>query len=174
MTDHFAQRFFLFHMICNVSRKYHVKPPSTPPHPTSYNWVKAQRKLALTRAYMLLKREDGTVGRDDWVRLMACLRPDCDAAHVSGWMDGWMNAICSSRRYSAAVKRRLKHVAIASVERDDVFLMVSSWARPATGSTRDKKPEVTLVWWTTLAVNQVEFDLGEALETSSSRRVSFQ
>eukprot|EP00752_Nemacystus_decipiens_P009899 g8831.t1 len=53
----------------------------------SYSWVKEQRKLALTRAYMLLKREDGTVGRDDWVRLMACLRPDCDAAHTSALFD---------------------------------------------------------------------------------------
>eukprot|EP00903_Cladosiphon_okamuranus_P013924 g12951.t1 len=53
----------------------------------SYNWVKEQRKLALTRAYMLLKRGNGTVGRDDWVRLMACLRPDCDAAHTSALFD---------------------------------------------------------------------------------------
>ena len=50
----------------------------------SYNWVKEQRKLALTRAFMLLRREgDKTVGREDWVRLMACLRPDCNAGHVS-------------------------------------------------------------------------------------------
>ncbi|CAN0096267.1 unnamed protein product [Pylaiella littoralis] len=53
----------------------------------SYTWVKEQRKLSLTRAYMLLKRGDGTVGRDDWVKLMACLRPDCDAMHTSALFD---------------------------------------------------------------------------------------
>ena len=68
--------------------------PSHPTPHTSYNWVKEQRKLALTRAYVLLKREDGTVGREDWVRLMACLRPDCDAAHVGAgwrWVNDWVH-----------------------------------------------------------------------------------
>lgn len=49
----------------------------------SYNWVNEQRKLALTRAYLLLRRPDGTVGRDDWLRLMSFLRPDCNCEHVS-------------------------------------------------------------------------------------------
>lgn len=48
----------------------------------SYDWVVEQRKLALTRAYMLLKGPDGTVGRDDWVSLMGFLRPECDSEHV--------------------------------------------------------------------------------------------
>ena len=66
---------------------------STPPFPStslrtatqrnSYYWVKEQRTLALTRAYMLLKMPDGSVAREDWVRLMECLRPDCNADHVS-------------------------------------------------------------------------------------------
>eukprot|EP00903_Cladosiphon_okamuranus_P014070 g13077.t2 len=49
----------------------------------SYYWVKEQRTLALTRAYMLLKQPDGSVAREDWVRLMECLRPDCNAEHTS-------------------------------------------------------------------------------------------
>eukprot|EP00752_Nemacystus_decipiens_P004301 g3930.t1 len=49
----------------------------------SYFWVKEQRTLALTRAYMLLKMPDGSVAREDWVRLMACLRPDCNVDHTS-------------------------------------------------------------------------------------------
>ncbi|CAM9638519.1 unnamed protein product, partial [Sphacelaria rigidula] len=48
-----------------------------------YDWVVEQRKLALTRAYMLLKGPDGTVGRDDWVSLMGFLRPECDSEHTS-------------------------------------------------------------------------------------------
>lgn len=32
---------------------------------------------------MLLKQPDGSVAREDWVRLMECLRPDCNADHVS-------------------------------------------------------------------------------------------
>ncbi|CAM9815125.1 unnamed protein product [Scytosiphon promiscuus] len=66
----------------------------------SYNWVKRQRKLALTRAFMLLRRKDGTkggtvdgsVGKEDWVRLMACLRPDCNAGHTSALFDAAMKA----------------------------------------------------------------------------------
>lgn len=76
-----AQSPFLF-------SRHHPPPPPRPPprHPrkkhNSYAWVKEQRKLALTRAYMLLRQPDGTVTREDWVRLMACLRPDCSEDHV--------------------------------------------------------------------------------------------
>lgn len=49
----------------------------------SYYWVKGQRKLALTRAFLLLKQPDGTLARADYVQLMRCLRPDCDQEHVS-------------------------------------------------------------------------------------------
>eukprot|EP00904_Undaria_pinnatifida_P002590 jgi/Undpi1/12331/HiC_scaffold_5.g02007.m1 len=49
----------------------------------SYNWVKEQRKLALTRAYLLLRQPGGTVGREDWIHLMSFLRPDCDREHTS-------------------------------------------------------------------------------------------
>lgn len=60
----------------------------------SYHWVKEQRTLALTRAYMLLKMPDGSVAREDWVRLMACLRPDCNADHVSGQSLGSVLYFC--------------------------------------------------------------------------------
>ncbi|CAM9484435.1 unnamed protein product [Pylaiella littoralis] len=49
----------------------------------SYYWVKGQRKLALSRAFMLLKQPDGTLAREDYLQLMACLRPDCDRDHTS-------------------------------------------------------------------------------------------
>ncbi|CAN0401579.1 unnamed protein product, partial [Ectocarpus sp. 12 AP-2014] len=49
----------------------------------SYYWVKEQRKLALTRAFMLLRHRDGNLPRDDYVQLMMCLRPDCDKDHTS-------------------------------------------------------------------------------------------
>lgn len=49
----------------------------------SYYWVKEQRKVALTRAFLLLKQPDGTLARGDYVQLMKCLRPDCDQEHVS-------------------------------------------------------------------------------------------
>ncbi|CAM9319739.1 unnamed protein product, partial [Hapterophycus canaliculatus] len=48
-----------------------------------YHWVKEQRKVALTRAFMLLKRPDETLAREDFVKLMTCLRPDCDQEHTS-------------------------------------------------------------------------------------------
>ncbi|CAN0188230.1 unnamed protein product, partial [Scytosiphon promiscuus] len=50
---------------------------------TAYHWVKEQRKVALTRAFMLLKKPDGTLAREDFVQLMTCLRPDCDQEHTS-------------------------------------------------------------------------------------------
>ena len=61
-------------------------PPSLPKprrQKNSYTWVKEQRKLALTRAYLLLEQRGGTVSRDDWAQLMSFLRPDCDPDHVS-------------------------------------------------------------------------------------------
>lgn len=60
-----------------------VKPSS------SYYWVKEQRKLALARAFMLLKQRDGTLAREDYVQLMARLRPDCDQEHVSKNATTW-------------------------------------------------------------------------------------
>ena len=48
--------------------------------------MKEQRKLALTRAYLLLKQPEGTVGREDWTQLMSFLRPDCDRDHVSHFL----------------------------------------------------------------------------------------
>ncbi len=50
---------------------------------SSYYWVKEQRKLSLARAFTLLKQPDGTLAREDYVQLMARLRPDCDQEHVS-------------------------------------------------------------------------------------------
>lgn len=48
----------------------------------SYIWVTEQRKLALTRAYQLIRGPDGTVACSDWVQLMSFLRPDCNKEHV--------------------------------------------------------------------------------------------
>ena len=48
--------------------------------------MKEQRKLALTRAYLLLKQPEGTVDREDWTQLMSFLRPDCDREHVSHFL----------------------------------------------------------------------------------------
>ena len=52
-------------------------------HTISFEWMKEHRKLALTRAYLLLRDPiDHTVREKDWIQLMAFLRPDCD----KGWV----------------------------------------------------------------------------------------
>lgn len=45
---------------------------------TSFTWMNEQRKLALTRAYLLVRDpENRMVERKDWVRVMSYVNPDC-------------------------------------------------------------------------------------------------
>ncbi|CAM9416819.1 unnamed protein product [Ascophyllum nodosum] len=92
----------------------------------SYEWMNEQRKLALTRAYLLLRNPiDSTVCKKDWIQLMAFLRPDCDK--------GWASALFNNAK-KAEEKLDHRNLAPDRLSKGGFFMLC------ALGKARFSKP----------------------------------